>query len=311
MVDWSKFKAEVFGSLPVAVLCLMLVIVSITFPYWVTHGRADIENNEFQNQTIKSSINSISFGLFTGKKTRIRGGSCTRILHWECGSGVCMLSCGKTSQKRKEDLNKVLGNSPDSAFDGDNDLCSPCKQKQLNSHSQEDIQDFEDYENNFIKNEFDPKPQMVRGSMLFTIIIMLIIGLLFTFINIIFTVLNIAHNPVSSIMGIDGLVIWNFIAGLMYLLVMILWGTEYNLKIKKNLGISDTLRPDESTDVTSQSSIGWCCLLLICPMFLHLGMSAMFAWRQHDRYYNKKKKHEREMRINVQDPSQGGTDILF
>ena len=53
------------------------------------------------------------------------------------------------------------------------------------------------------------------------------------------------------------------------------------------------------------------CRLLICPMFLHLGMSAMFAWRQHDRYYNKKKKHEREMRINVQDPSQGGTDILF
>ena len=71
----------------------------------------------------------------------------------------------------------------------------------------------EDHESDFIRSDFDPKPYMVRGSMLFTIIIMLIIGLLFTFINIIFTVLNIAHNPVSSIVGIDGLVIWNFIAG--------------------------------------------------------------------------------------------------
>ena len=60
---------------------------------------------------------------------------------------------------------------------------------------------------------YDAKPQMVRIGMLITIIIFLLIGLLFTFINIVMTVLNIAHNPVSSIMGIDGLVLWNFIAG--------------------------------------------------------------------------------------------------
>ena len=46
-------------------------------------------------------------------------------------------------------------------------------------------------------------------------------------------------------------------------------------------------------------------------MFLHLGMSGMFAWRQYNRYYNKRSKQDREMRINVQDASQGGTDILF
>ena len=47
--------------------------------------------------------------------------------------------------------------------------------------------------------------------------------------------------------------------GLMYLLVVILWGAEYNLKLRKNLGISDTLRPG-SNSLTSTSSIGWCCL---------------------------------------------------
>ena len=105
---------------------------------------------------------------------------------------------------------------------------------------------------------FEPKPHMVREGMLISVIIMLLVGLLFTFLNIVFTVLNIAHNPVSSIMGIDGLVIWNFISGLMYFLVVVLWGAEFNIKLRTNLCISDTLRPENN--LTSHSSIGWCCL---------------------------------------------------
>ena len=41
----------------------------------------------------------------------------------------------------------------------------------------------------------------------------LIIGLLFTFVNIIFNAINIILTPVSAIVGIDGLVLWNTIAG--------------------------------------------------------------------------------------------------
>ena len=73
---------------------------------------------------------------------------------------------------------------------------------------------------------------MVRQGMLVTVIVLLLAGLLFTFTNIIFTVLNIAHNPVSSLMGVDGLVVWNLAAGLLYLLVVILWGAEYSLKMR-------------------------------------------------------------------------------
>lgn len=101
---------------------------------------------------------------------------------------------------------------------------------------------------------------MVRQGMLVTVIVLLLAGLLFTFINIIFTVLNIAHNPVSSLMGVDGLVVWNLAAGLLYLLVVILWGAEYSLKMRTNLGLSDTLRPGPGTDTTSHSKLGWCCL---------------------------------------------------
>jgi len=145
--------------------------------------------------------------------------------------------------------------------------------------------------------------------MLISTMVFLMIGLLFTFINIIFTVINIANNPVSAIVGIDGLVAWNMIAGVMYFLVLVLWGAEYNIKIRRNLCISETLRP--GVQFSSHSTVGWCCLLLICPMFLHLATGSLFAWRQWKRYYSTRQKQAKEMRLAVQDPTQGGTDILF
>ena len=55
---------------------------------------------------------------------------------------------------------------------------------------------------------------MVRSSMLTATQAFLIIGLLFTFVNIIFNAINIILTPVSAIVGIDGLVLWNTIAGI-------------------------------------------------------------------------------------------------
>jgi len=308
MVDWSKFKPEVFGSLPVAVLSLILVLFSVSFPYWITNGRADVLNSDGIDDSIpSSSLSHVTFGLFEGRKTRSRGGSCTRTVKWVCQSGLCMMSCGETSALRKTDIDLVLTNQSVSAVAGDNLLCPPCKgdiiQAKDNVISSDSAKEDD--------SEFDPRPLMVREGMLISVIAFLIIGLLFTFINIIFTVINIANNPVSSIVGIDGLVLWNFIAGLMYLLVIILWGAEFNIKLRKNINLSDTLRPGTGMEVSSHSSIGWCCLLLLGPILLHFGLSVMFAWRQYNRYYNKRSKQDREMRINVQDPSQGGTDILF
>ena len=62
MVEWAKFKPEVSGSLLVSpgwmvvddvdvvtpqvlVVCLMLAIVSISFPYWLTNV-SNINNTE-------------------------------------------------------------------------------------------------------------------------------------------------------------------------------------------------------------------------------------------------------------------------
>ena len=62
----------------------------------------------------------------------------------------------------------------------------------------------------------------------------------------------------SSLAGVDGLVIWNLVASICYLLTLCLWGAEYNLTLKPNLGISETLRP--AGLLQSHSSLGWSCL---------------------------------------------------
>ena len=164
-----------------------------------------------------------------------------------------MLSCGETSAARRKDIEFVLENSHNvSAPEGDNQLCSPCKNSPPIALTAAASQSAE--------QETDPAKTMVRQSILVTVIILLLLGLLFTFISIVMTVLNIVHTPVSSLLGIDGLIVWNLSAGLLYLLVMMIWGAEYNMKLSTNLGISDSLRPGPSPALSSHSSIGWCCL---------------------------------------------------
>jgi len=223
-----------------------------------------------------------------------------------------MLSCGKSAHDRKDDIENILGENNFTSSSGDEHFCpDTC----VEPHQEEPFT-FSDLNSDILSiravEPDDPTKYMVRQSMRVTTLVFLFIGLLFTFTNIIFTLVNIVSNPVSAIVGIDGLVAWNIIAGLMYFLVVVIWGAEYNIKLRRNLCVSDTLRQSETGIVLeSHSSIGWCCLLLICPMFLHLGTGCMFAWRQWKRYYNKKSKLDTQMRINVQDPTQGGTDILF
>ena len=166
-----------------------------------------------------------------------------------------MLSCGKTGTDRRTDIDYVIENTNISAPAGDNDLCSPCKNSPPLTDSAAGSNT-----SYSVGQQTDSTKVMVRQSILVTVIILLILGLLFTFLSIVMTVLNIVHTPVSSLLGIDGLIVWNLTAGVLYLLVMMIWGAEYNMKLTTNLGISDSLRPGPSTSLISHSSIGWCCL---------------------------------------------------
>ena len=169
-----------------------------------------------------------------------------------CSTGVCMMSCGATATDRREDIRLVLHSGNTSAPEGDNSLCPPCKNSPQSDSTTAGV-------SLSLADQFDPTERMVRHSILVTVIAILLVGLFFTFLSIVMTVLNIVHTPVSSILGIDGLIVWNLVAGLMYLLVMMIWGAEYNLKLRHNVGVSDSLRPAD-TRLASHSNIGWCCL---------------------------------------------------
>merc|ERR1711953_1365000 len=155
-------KPEVSGSLLVLVICLMLAIVSISFPYWLTNGIVVTEVEGAEN----IPLTTVSFGLFEGRKTRTRGGTCTRTVKWVCRSGVCMLSCGETAAARRSDIDLVIQNNNISAPAGDNELCSPCKNSPpLTLTAGGSPRD---------SKQSDPTQTMVRQSILVTVIILLL-----------------------------------------------------------------------------------------------------------------------------------------
>merc|ERR1711892_984417 len=167
MADWSRFKPEVFGSLPIAVICLLLVLISVTFPNWLTHGRTSIGEDDTNNTD--SRIENVEFGLFYGGKTKTRGGSCSRGILWVCSNGVCMLSCGANHAKRKDDINDILAvGSNYSASTGGDQFCPECSS---DGSSEDVVIDARNYIQSFTKQQTyqsevsDPSSLMVREGM--------------------------------------------------------------------------------------------------------------------------------------------------
>jgi len=296
-------EVGVFGCLPVAVLCLVTALFSAFFPYWAES--ALVQTGDLAEGLPLARVDKIYIGLFPipnipGSKTRNRGTDCTRPLIWVCQSGHCLASCGSNSEQREADIQTLLSGSNNSSHTDDS-YCTPCLHDQQTRQPRFSTT---------LGNTTDPAPFMVRSSMLSATQAFLIIGLLFTFVNIIFNAINIILTPVSAIVGIDGLVLWNTIAALCYLLVLLLWGVEYNMKLKDYPAISDMLRPSD-VEWQVESNIGWCCLLLILPFLLHTLLAINLGLRQYRRYYSSKKRTEAMARVQVQDPTQGGTDMIF
>jgi len=303
---FSLPEVGAFGCLPVAVLCLVIALFSAFYPYWVESTLVQSSNST--DGLPLARVDNIFIGLFAfanipGGKTRNRGTACSRPILWACDSGYCLASCGPTSEQRTADI-KALLSDPTNTSLTDDYFCTPCLQSQQASSPSRF------FATSTTDPILDPKSHMLRSSMLSATQAFLIIGLVFTFVNIIFNAINIILTPVSAIVGIDGLVLWNAIAALCYLLVLLIWGVEYNMKLRDYPGVSDVLRPS-NVKWQVESNIGWCCLLLILPFFLHSLLAINLGLRQYKRYYSSKKRTEAMARVQVQDPTQGGTDMIF
>jgi len=304
----------VFGCLPIGVLSLVIVLFCAFFPHWMESSLTEIE---ITNTSVPIIVSNIYVGIFSipqipGSKTRESGGACVRPLSWVCDQGYCMLSCGETSSLREEDIQEILSGNYTHAR-GDDQFCSPCSQEEELTRRKisSSTTSISPYHTTVRENE-SPSSVMTRQSMLIAVRVFLVLGLVFTFVNIVFNAVNIILTPVSAIVGIDGLVLWNTIAATSYLLTLLLWGAEYNMKLRRNPGVSDSLRKDTSPGGWSvDSRMGWCCLLLILPLFLHILLALNLGHRQWVRYYSSHRREEAQARRNVMEKTQGGTDILF
>ncbi|XP_023340064.1 uncharacterized protein LOC111710232 [Eurytemora carolleeae] len=286
MVQCSKFKPEVFGCLMISILCLALFMTSVITNEWVKGNASNAEDS--------ADYITVNFGLFSGHKEKNRGTKINTDLSVVCYEGVCMYSCGGI-----EDIKDILKgkNSSEDTSSGDN----ICKEK--------------GWENEANSAGIDTNgpiaENMIKFGLWLSTIIFFFIGLTFSLINIVLVILNTAHNPVSSILGIDGLVIWNIGSSVSYLLVLILWGALFSSRISENLCISETLRVNGlQWSSAGQSSLGYSYWLVFPTMILHMVNAGILGYRQYAMYYAPKSRNAKNLQMRVQE-SADGKDMLY
>jgi len=298
MVSCTKFKPEVFSSLLISLIGLTLFMASIITNEWVT-GEATPSDSE-EPGSIK-----VNYGLFSGSKEENRFGYVISQLSVVCSDGFCMFSCGG-----KSDLQDILADIQTAdTSDGDQLFCD--EEKINNNVEFLDKTSVDTSASKYTKSNGRYDKLLLRATMYNTTLAFLCIGLFFAVVNLIFTVINIAHNPISSIFGVDGLVIWNVGVVLSYLLVLILWGAEFTSRLSKNLCISETLR-NGGIQWTSedQASLGYSFWLLIPNMFLHIVNAGILGYRQYKRYYSTASKQSKNLQMKVQETAEG-KDMLY
>jgi len=286
MVSCTKFKSEVFACLLVSIIGLTLSMTSVITKEWVsgTVTPTDpLENGEI----------SVNYGLFAGNKQKERGSIHNEELKVVCTSGVCMLSCGD-----KSDLEDILCGSEASGDTSSGDLafCSSDSSVTCSSSTRTTTEDIEGW--------------MLRQGMYISVLFFFFAALFFSIVNIVLTTINIAHNPISAIFGVDGLVVWNVSAAFCFLLAIILFGAEYNEKLAKNVCISETLRIKGLQWSNNDIDLGYSFWLMLPNMFLHLGNAGVLGFRQYRRYYAPKSKQTKNLEMRVKETADG-KDMLY
>jgi len=219
-----------------------------------------------------------------------------------------MYSCGSTSDLRHQDISNLLETNVShilSTVQAEIEYCTT----QPNSR-QIGASDMALY---CLVDEVGSRVDlMLRFSMWVCVLLLLIFGILVTVTTTVVTAVNTCQNPVQPIWGVDGLVIFNALAGFIYFLVMVLWGAEFSSKDNKNLSISDTLRPCGIQWRTTGLALGWSYWILMFCVFVHILNATLLGVRQYRRYYSTEAQRARSLKIKVADDTTAtGTVMMF
>lgn len=100
-------------------------------------------------------------------------------------------------------------------------------------------------------------PTFLNMGLYITTIMFLSIAILVGAIISIITLRNVVGNPVNPWFNIWGLYIWNSVAAVLYFFVLILWGVEYALYAKNNVGLVETLKGQYSNEAADLGYSYW------------------------------------------------------
>lgn len=308
-MNCRKFKPDIFWSLLICCGVLAVAVASLVTERWV-EARGNVWNETRLDTVNISGTNfDCKYGLYYGQKTTTYGRTSKTKLQIVCDSsiGVCMYSCGTTSSLAHKDLANLLQTNITGILSTIQAQINYCPEFPHQTH-QEDMA-----RSCLLEEKFDErKSLMVSFSMVVCVFVFLIFGILLTLLTTILTAINTCQNPVSAIWGVDGLVIFNSTAGFIYFIVMVLWGAEFSNMDKKNISISDTLRPCGIQWRTKHLSLGVSYWILIISVFLHILNATLLGVRQYRRYYSTQAQRARSLKLKVADDTTAtGTVMMF
>ncbi|CAG0887819.1 unnamed protein product [Cyprideis torosa] len=244
-----------------SVLAISMNLVALITEHWI-EGKAIRDSSTAPAQiTFNHGLRSGEFDDVTPVESN------TFPLYIVCAKGSCMWSCLEDEGSRDYELNSFLNNLSEPALKCD------------------------DNQNSNVLLTRSGDAEFQSAGVYIATQVSLYGALLFSCLSLIFQVYNILQNPVSPILSVIGLYIWNCIAVFLYVLTLLLFGIYSAAQISSHFAIRETLTGEY--DVGSHST-GYSYWILLIPLLCHVAnLFGVFLIRRPER--------EKEIAIQQED----------
>ncbi|XP_055381491.1 uncharacterized protein LOC129612062 [Condylostylus longicornis] len=247
---------------PEPILIVIFILSSIALAINVTSIATDEWIISTATYSLASKPSLINYGLFAGfLENYLISNPFKYLLTATCNysEGKCMYSCHKTSEKRQEEIIKIINH----------ENLEPCDPNTENSFFHFQLKNGNIKEKANKKDLLNDNHFIGSGYWVCTVTC-LIITLIFSTTGCIFSIINCFWSPVEPILNIFGLFIWNGIAAGFGFLTMIIWGILYETTLKYNVAITDTLRYPDPYSSDGLSNLGYSYFILLAEISFSL-----------------------------------------
>ncbi|KAG5677465.1 hypothetical protein PVAND_007223 [Polypedilum vanderplanki] len=240
---------------------LVVLIVSFSTDYWVT---SEIKYIGGEAQIASSSVH---YGLFNGKLNQVTASSRLVDLTLVCNFDInkCFYSCQQTSEKRREELDKILKGEI-------LEMCPTSKSRQATNFNEQvkNVLAKATKINYNVDVSAAIEDEFLSAGLWLTTLVFLSMSSIIALISAFFSMLNILCNPVNLLTSTFGLYIWNGIGASLSAITMIIWSSFFAISIRKNIAITETLKSTGRYSSDGLANFGFSFWILIASVLCHL-----------------------------------------